>query len=241
MINIRVSDKSEKLLYAELNNKVMGIKELNSVETKNQILSAAFSISSLKFIKDTHLLSRSAKKKFHHIYEWGQVGTEQGRLYRLIKRQTGSNSIEVYYRFNNSKLKSPISKDLKVPGPTGKTVNKSGIFKRKAEVMESGKPVSFITQRTIAFSSGGSLVFVPPGKTINIKNPGGAETSGSFNSHFVAWWNINFPASLDRLGIIKRLESNVAASLSRNGSGKNESRRAIQSTLAPHLIVGSVV
>lgn len=242
MINIKVAEKSEKMIYAELNNKIMGIKELDSAETKKQLMSATFSISALKFIRDTHLISRSARQSFHHIYEWNKVGSEGGRLFRLFKRQTGSSSAEIYYKFNNSKAPSPIAPDLLIPGKTGKTVTRSGIFKRKAEVMENGNPVNFITRRTIAFSPReGGIVFVPSGKSVNIKNPGGSKTPGSFNSHFMSWWRINYPSTLDTSGLAKKLEINVAKSLSPTGAGKNAARRAIQSTLAPHLIVGSVI
>ena len=242
MINIKVSEKSEKIIYAELNNKILGIKELNSSETKKQLMSATFSISALKFIKDTHLLARSAKQSFHHVYEWNKVGSEPGRLFRLIKRQSGTNSIEVYYKFNNSKEKSPISPELLIPGKTGKTVTRSGIFKKKAEVMENGQSVGFTTKRTIAFSGkSGGIVFIPPGKNINIKNPGGRQTSGSFSKHFQTWWRINYPSVLETSGLARKLENNVSRSLNPNGAGSGASKKAIQSTLAPHLIVGSVI
>jgi hypothetical protein len=241
MIKIEVTQSSKNMLYAELQNKVSGIKELSNSQTRDDLMTAAYSISSIKFIKQTNLLARSAKKSFHHVYEWNQVGRESGRLFRIIKRQGGSGSASIYYRFNNSKKRSPISADLRVPGKTGKSVGRSGIFKRKAEVMESGSPVSFTTTRNIAFSPrGGGIVFIPPGKTINIMNPGGPATSGSFQSHFISWWKINFPKSLDSQNITTSLENNVARALSVRGAGASAARAAIRSTLAPHLIAGSI-
>lgn len=241
MIKIKVTESSRNALYAELQNKVNGIKQLSNSQTKDEIMSAAYSISALKFIKQTNMLARSAKKSFHHVYEWDQVGREGGRLFRIIKRQEGSGSASIYYKFNNSKKKSPISPDLKIPGRTGKIVTKSGIFKRKAEVMESGSPVSFTTTRTIAFSpSDGGIVFIPPGKTVNIINPGGSDTSGSFRKHFVAWWNLNFPRSLESENITRSLENSVSRALSVRGAGASAARAAIRSTLTPHLIVGNV-
>lgn len=242
MISIKVTDTSKNMLYLELENKVNGIKELSSSQTRSEILSAAYSISSLKFIKQTNMLARSAKKSFHHVYEWNKIGNDSGRLFRIIKRQGSSGTASVYYKFNNSKKKSPISPDLQIPGKTGKIVSKSGVFKRKAEVMESGSPVSFTTSRTIAFSPrDGGVVFVPPGKKINIINPGGADTSGSFEKHFVSWWNLNFPKSLDSENIPKSLENSVARALSARGTGPSSVRAAIRSTLSSHLIVGEVI
>jgi hypothetical protein len=242
MINIHVSSKSSKLLYAEIENKVDGIKELNTVRTKNEIMSAAFSVASIKFIKNTNMLSRSVKKSFHHVYEWGQVGTESGRLFRIFKKQETGGNASIYYKFNNSSKKSPISNILSTPGSNGKSVTRSGVFKKKAEVMENGKEVSFITSRYIAFSPrSGGIVFVPPGRTIKIKNPGGEATSGSFEKHFRAWWAMNFNKIFNESGITKSLENNVSLALSKNNAGRNAARQAIQRTLTPYQTIGSVI
>lgn len=242
MINIKVTESSKNELYAELENKIRGIKELSNSETSRDLMTAAYSISALKFIKQTNLLARSAKKSFHHVYEWGAVGRENGRLFRIIKRQSGSTSASVYYKFNNSKKSSPIAPELRKSGKTGKKVTKSGVFKRKAEVMESGSPVSFITSKNIAFSTKNSgIVFIPPGKKINIINPGGQDTNGSFRNHFATWWKLNFPNSLELENIPRSLETNVSRALSAKGAGPASARSAIKRTLSPHLIVGSVI
>ena len=242
MINIYVSPDSSKRLYSEIQNKVDGIKELKTARSQNEIMSAEFSMSALKFVKKTNLMARSAKNSFHHVYEWGGVGNESSRLFRIFKKQQASGAASIYYKFNNSKKKSPIAESLKIPGVSGKRVTKSGIFKRKAEVMESGQQVNFVTSRYIAFSPrGGGIVFVPPGKTINIKNPGGKNTSGSFEKHFRLWWTSHFGTSLDNAGVYVKLEKNIARALSRKNAGKNAARSAIESTLRPYQIIGSVI
>jgi hypothetical protein len=242
MINIRVSPASSQRLYAEIENKIEGIKELKSVRSKNEIMSAEFSMSAIKFIKRTNLLARSAKKSFHHVYEWGGAGNESSRLFRIIKKQEAGGNASIYYKFNNSKKNAPIAPALTIPGRTGRRVTKSGVFKRKAEIMESGKEINFTTSRYIAFSPrSGGVVFVPPGKTISIKNPGGKQTTGSFEKHFRAWWTVNFGNSLDQAGVFKKLEKNVARALTKKGSDKNSARAAIQSTLSPYQTIGSVI
>lgn len=241
MISVIVDPASSNRLYLEIENKIEGMKELKSSKTKKMMMDVAFSIAALKFVKRTNLLSRLNKSSFHHVYEWGGTGSEASRLFRVIKRSGSSGSATVYYKFNNSKKMSPISPSLKTPGATGKTVSKSGIFKDKARVMESGSAVSFITSRTIAFESGGSIVFIPPGKTINIKNPGGAGTSGSFEKHFKEWWMTNFPHVLDEKGVIQKLEKNVATALSKNGAGRSAAQKAISTTLGRYKVIGSVV
>lgn len=241
MISIKVDPISVSRIYSEIDNKIEGIKELNTVQTKKQLMDVAFSRSALKFVKTTNMLARSDKSSFHHIYEWGGAGNEASRLFRIIKKSGTGGSASIYYKFNNSSKKSPIDPVLSNPGPTGKYVSKSGIFKRKAEVMESGSPVSFMTTRTIAIAPGGSIVFIPPGKTINIKSPGGPGVAGSFEKHYRSWWMTNFPTALDDAGIPKKLEVNVARALNRTGAGRSAARNAINSTLGRYKIIGSVI
>lgn len=243
MIKFLVTPTSSQKLYVEMQNKVTGMKELKSVRSKNEIISAEYSMSAIKFVKSTNLLARSAKKSFHHVYEWGGAGNEPSRLFRIVKKQEGAGNISIYYKFNNSKKRSPIAKALTTPGTSGKRVTKSGVFKRKAEIMENGQQVSFTTSRYIAFSPKKSkgIVFVPPGKTINIKNPGGKKTTGSFEKHFRVWWKVNFGKSLTAAGVYKKLEKNVAMALSKRGASKNEAAAAVRSTLKKYQIVGSVI
>lgn len=241
MINIFISPESESRMYAEIRNKVEGIKELKTVDSKNRIMAAAFSISSLKFVRATNMMARSSKANFHHIYEWGGAGSESSRLFRIIKKQHTGGSASIYYKFNNSRKNSPIARELKVPGKTGRVVKKSGVFKRKAEVMENGTPVSFVTSRTIAIPSNGRVAFIPAGKNITIRNPGGSETTGSFEKFFRSWWTTNFSRNFDRSGIPQKLESRIAAALSRNNAGRSAARDAIISVLNTNTRVGSIV
>lgn len=242
MINVMVTESSKKALYAEMDKKVEGMKELTTVRTRHEIMSAAFSMSAIKFVKTTNVMARSIKKSFHHVYEWNAVGTESGRLFRIIKRQEAGGAAQIYYKFNNSKKKSPIAQALTVPGPSGRVVTRSGIFKRKAEVMESGRSVNFVTTRYIAFSpKSGGIVFIPPGKSITIRNPGGEDTSGSFDKHFRSWWMINFQNTFNESAIPKRLEKNVARALNKKGAGRTSARDAISKTLRQYQVVGSVI
>lgn len=241
MISVKVDPISANRVYAEIENKIDGIKQLETVQTKKQLMDVAFSRSAIKFVKTTNMLARSQKSSFHHVYEWAGTGNEASRLFRIIKKSGSGGTASIYYKFNNSSKKAPIDPVLSNPGPTGKYVTKSGIFKRKAEVMESGSSVSFITTRTIAIAPGGSIVFIPPGKTVNIKSPGGPGVAGSFEKHYRSWWTTYFPSALDDAGIPKKLEINVARALSRNGAGASAARNAINSTLGRYKIIGSVV
>ena len=241
MIVVKVSEDSKAALYAEVNQKINGMKELLSADVKRKISDVAFSKAALDFVRKTNMLARSNSSMLHHVYEWNGVGRETSRLFRIVKKNGPSGSISIYYKFNNSRKNAPINAILKSPGSTGKSVSKSGIFKRKAEVMESGRPVSFITSKTIVIPSGNSIAFIPPGKTINIKNPGGASTTGAFEKHYRMWWMTNFPAVLEKNGIPKKIEVAVAKALTPNGAGRSAAKSAIIRTLNRYQTVGSII
>lgn len=241
MINIGVTPESKNRLEVELKNKLDGIKELTSMKTKKELFDAVFSVSAPEFIKYTNFKARSLPNSFHHVYEWNSVGSESGRLFRLIKtNQVGPNGI-IYYKFVNSKRRVPVPDILRNPGPTGKTVGASKIFKKKAEVMESGSPVSFVTKKTIAFSSNNRIVFVPPGKSITIKYPGGKGTTASFDKHFVSWWMIKPAEIAEKVGMFKNLENSVSKSLNITNAGKSAASNAISRSLSKYRLIGSVV
>ncbi len=241
MISISVNPKSINAIYLEVESKVDGMKQLLSPQSKKQFIDVAFSKSALSFVKRTNMIARSDKSSFHHVYEWGGVGNETSRLFRIIKKNNSPGYASVYYKFNNSKKPSPIDPSLRTPGKTGKFVTKSGVFKNKASVMESGSPVSFVTKRTIAIPSSGAISFIPPGKVINIKNPGGKGTTGSFESHFRIWWTTEFSSALEKTNIPNQLEISLARALRVRGSGKSAAQNAINSTLSRYKVVGSII
>lgn len=242
MIDIKVTKESQAELYFEVSQKIDAMKELTSIAVKKDLMDTAFSLAALKFVKTTNMYARSNKSLFHHVYEWEAVGNESGRLFRIIKRNSSGGSATVYTKFNNSKKSAPISPALKVPGNTGRIVSKSGVFKNKAEVMESGSPVQFITTRTIAFSPKNSgIVFIPPGKTINIKNPGGSGVKGSFNRHFNLWWKTFFPTILDDSMVIPKIEKNVAKALNKRNATRYSVRDAVFRTTATYKTIGSII
>lgn len=242
MINLKITPESQAELFAEIDKKIDGMKELTTAYTQKELMDVAFSIAALKFVKTTNMYARSNKNAFHHVYEWQEVGRESGRLFRIIKRSGSAGAATIYTRFNNSKKQAPIAPALRNPGPTGAVVKRSGVFKDKANVMESGKPVQFITTRTIAFSPNNrGIVFVPPGKTISIKNPGGNDVKGSFGKHFITWWNLNFPSILDDSGVIINIQKNVARTLNRKGAGRSAVREAIFRSTSAYKTVGSII
>jgi hypothetical protein len=142
--------------------------------------------------------ARMHPKRLHHVYEWRGVGNPANRLFRLHRRNNNVDGFKMTYNFVQSRRVAPINPILLEPGPTGKVVKKSSIFRNKAIVMEEGREVSIkpkgqnwlaipsktfrghTNARGIAFSRG----------TIRVKNVGGLESKLGFartiNGYFMS-------------------------------------------------------
>ena len=123
----------------------------------------------------------------------------------------------------------PIKPELKVPGPSGKTVRAKNIFRNKAEVIEEGKRVVIIPKKTIVFPVDGKLVFVPPGHTVVVNNPGGRAAKNAFAKHMQTWYAKNGASTVDQSRIIPRIEKGVAGVLNRPGFRSFEISEVISS------------
>ncbi len=174
--------------------------------------------------------ARAMPKKYHHVYEWSQVGQQNGRLWRL-KRNKDRDGISVRYTFVQSKRVAPIHPVLREPGPTGKVVKRSAIFRNKAFVMEEGLPVTVRRRgaRWLAIPAQSMLVF-SPGKNIifskgpvTIPNPGGNDTKLSFARTFSGYFSSGLAMKeLKSSGVLdtparitKRAGENVPSAISR--------------------------
>lgn len=142
--------------------------------------------------------ARMHPKRLHHVYEWKGVGNPGNRLFRLHRRNNNIDGFKMTYNFVQSRRVAPIHPTLLEPGPTGKVVKKSSIFKNKAIVMEEGREVAIkpkgqnwlaiptktfrghTNARGIAFSRG----------TIRVRNAGGLEAKLGFartiNGYFMS-------------------------------------------------------
>lgn len=218
-------------LWKELDNKVEGIQEIVSVKSKNDISKAVFTITSKKFLSDFALEAASNPSKYHHMFEWKKVGNKSAKLFKIKRGTLGAGNLSISFNFQKSKTQVPIPKALTTPGRTGKSVTKRHIFFDKAEVMESGRPVTFTTKQYIAFLSGGDtgrIRFVPPRTLVRINNPGGRMTAGSFDKYVTKWYSNKVDAVLKSSGLFDNIGNAVAKSLANKGSGQSKAREAIR-------------
>jgi len=223
---ISLQFKNIDALYKELDKKVIGIGELMKPSTKNEVSKALFTLTGKKFLKDIAIAARLDPQKFFHVFEWGQLGSPSGKLFIIKRTRVVNGNLSINFAFTKSK------KNVPVPARIRNKVKKRSVFANKAEVMESGKPVSFTTKQTIVFLSkkNGNVRFVGPGVLINIQNPGGKRTTGSFAKYANTWYLKKSNIVLNSSGLINALGKSVSSALNKKGAGPEEARIAISNT-----------
>jgi hypothetical protein len=218
-------------VYKEIDNKILGTQEILSTASKNQIAKAVFTITAKRFIKDFSVASKSNPKKYFHVYEWGATGNVAQKLYTLKRERVFSGNLVVKFEFLKSKKPVPVAPELK-SSKGKKSISAKSVFANKAEVMESGKPVRFSTKNYIIFfsKSDGKVNFLPPETVVNIMNPGGKSTTGSFEKFAISWYKTKGIAAVNSSKLIPDIGNAVSRSLRNKGAGRNASKEAIRIT-----------
>jgi hypothetical protein len=119
----------------------------------------------LEFGQYIDMLASANPHRFHHVYEWNQVGNQAGRLFELSAVPTAGGTM-ITYEFLPSTT----------PNDNGQ------VFVDKASVMESGQSVTFTTDKPVPIDDQtfrvGSFTFVP----------GGNDTNGAFREQFMIYF-----------------------------------------------------
>ena len=228
MIQLQFSGVNK--LWEELDNKVAGITEIISSNSKNQIAKAAFTITTKRFLSDFSVEAAQNPKKYHHMYEWNKIGNNNQKLFKVKRGNLGAGDLSITFNFGKSNTSVPIPAALRVPGRSGRSVKKRSIFQNKADVMESGRPVTFTTRQYIAFLSGNDdkIHFLPPRTLVQILNPGGRLTTGSFDKYVVRWYSKRVDQTLRSSGLFDNIGKAVAKTLNQKGTGKSQARESIR-------------
>lgn len=115
--------------------------------------------------------SRTSPRSFHHVYEWGRIGENEARLFKLKKLPADGLSLKLNYELTDSKSFVPSDNS-----------NNKHVFIKKASVMEEGKTVVISPRfsERLVFDVDGYTVFMPKGQSVTVKKPGGAATKNSF-------------------------------------------------------------
>lgn len=232
MPEVIVRQKDLDAVLVEARKKVEGIKSLVTPYNKEQLAKAIFVVAGKDFIKHTHLVAVSNPKAFHHIYEWNKVGKENARLFKLVRSQVSGGRMTIKTQFTKSNTLVPISKQLSTPGKTGKSVKSKYIFKDKASIMESGKPVRISAKASdyLAINSSSGPKFIKKPQSVIVRNPGGVQVKNSFTKLTKEWFKnpANIEKSLASCGMLIKLERELAKELNRNNAGKERASYVIK-------------
>lgn len=228
MISLEIDASS---VAAQLNNFLNNIKQITKPAVVDEISKAVFTITAEKFVLAVDKYARANPKKMHHVYEWGQLGQVEGRLFVLVRSSILEGTVVIDSEFLPSKLPVPVNPELLIPGATGKIVTRRSIFKYKADVMEKGDPVSFTAERVLSFVGSDGLVFIKPGTTINILNPGGVGTKHAFADFFISWYTDFAGQVIDASGLYERLSEDITIALNGNRVNINTVKNAVISSI----------
>jgi hypothetical protein len=227
MITLKANKFDILNIESELNLKVGGIKELSNKVVLEELANAVFTLSSQSFVKAMNIEAKGNPKTYHHIYEWNKIGLNSGRLFFLYKESSVGGKLIIKPGFIKSKTKVPVSPELLAPGRTGKSVASRHVFRDKASIMESGKPVIFRASKPTPIPSGGKLSFVAAGTIIRNYNPGGKKVKGSFEKFYNNWFNTKVNSVISSSGIMDKIDAEIAKVLNNKKAGPTEVRNAI--------------
>ena len=188
-----------------------------------EISKAVFTITAKRFLQDLSMAAKQDPARFHHLYEWGQVGNPTQKLF-IMKRtriQYGQLQIDLIPMKSNKPV--PIPTRLREPGPTGRTVSAKHIFRNKMEIMENNSPIHIYTKKTIVFSPDGQeLVFLPKDRMINISHPGGPRTTHALREYTHTWYSMKAPTVITQSRLIRQIANEVAKTVNKQGSNPSQ-------------------
>jgi len=228
MISLEVNTSN---VAAQLSSFLDNMKQVTKPAVVDEIAKAVFTITAEKFVLAVDKYARANPKRMHHVYEWGQIGQVEGRLFVLVRSSVLEGTVLVDSEFLPSKLPVPVNPQLLIPGSTGKVVTRKSIFRYKADVMEKGDPVSFTAERILSFVGNDGLVFIKPGTTVNILNPGGVSTKHAFADFFVSWYTDFSGAAIDSSGLYERLSEDITIALNGNRANINTVKNAVVASI----------
>lgn len=171
-----IQDSNVAQISAALYYQANVIAKLNkSEEFKNKFKTILFNQINKDFGEYIDAQARIKPKSLHHVYEWKQVGNPSSRLFQLNSIEGAGISFKVNFEFLPSKTFVPNSFSTR-----------KHIFVDKALIMENNTPVIITpkTSKRLVFEGQFGVVFMPPGASVTVKNPGGKAATRQFTLHY---------------------------------------------------------
>ena len=176
----------------------------------NQVMDAAFVTADAKF--NAYMATEAEdNSQVEHVFDWNQVGSASGRLWRTWMTGRDSNRF-VTFSFQQSRKKVPLHPKLEMH------TRRRHIFREKAAVLEEAGPI------TISRKQSRYLVYVARNEAqmrranedgiVFQKNPSQIEKAGGgyyenqFTMRFLAWW----ASDLGGGGEVKRIAEHLGDS-----------------------------
>lgn len=219
MSSLRIDTNAQDIIR-NVNGYIEGVAVApRNRDTDNEIGRAVTTIAQKSLSKFIDSEARLSPQSLHHVYEWNQTGKPLGRLWK-VSGAYKSGAIILSSEFRQSRTFVPIKNG---------TVRRSK-FVYKAKVMEAGKPVRITAKSADAlffYSSSGEPVFIPKGRYVTVRTPGGRYVKGAYQktlNRFVT--SSRLMVDIAESGMVKRLEDAQALAgrqMPISVSGKNNS------------------
>jgi hypothetical protein len=156
----------------------------------SDLMDASMKIMKQDFQQYVDMLAMNMPSRFHHVYEWGQIGNPAAALWETLATGRGRDRA-VTFEFRPSVTVVPIP-DVP-PSKSGKQLQEIHVFTWKAPVMEYGEAVHIAARNSnvLAFpnpdlESDRPLIFTR--SPVVVRNPGGTAVQGAFTTTFSDWW-----------------------------------------------------
>lgn len=150
-------------------------------------------------------LARVKPKSLHHVYEWKRVGQKDSRLFKISRLNSDGLSLRLSYEF--------IPSQAVVPSKIGK---RRHVFANKASVMEEGKPLVISPRyaERLVFESDGVVTFMPKGKSVTVRRPGGTASTNQFALAYGRFFSGNLVSdSIKRSGFQNLFSSSLVRAM----------------------------
>lgn len=174
------------------------------------VLKYTHAVMSDAFTEYMSVVGPAQASRFHHVYEWGQVGDPTAKLWNDVLIGGGASRTATF-QWKASKQVVPVRDDFREAG-----VRQIHVFVWKAPVMEYGKNITIAPKRGkfLAYFTGPTnpenkykMQFTS--KPIQVVNPGGPLTKGSFTREYVSWWGGDGAQSVFESSIRRTLEEDL--------------------------------
>lgn len=196
------------------------VTELDTTVYKNQVMSYTYSVLGKNFMTAALTFKKTDAKQIQHMFEWS-TGTEGGTsnrpLFKVVSEGRGDRRM-ILPVVLKSRVNVPLPKAEDYGGDNSFKPHRRHIFRRKAEVMEAGDPVSIVPINAqklfVPYGMASKGYFLSSGTTV--RRPGGPQAAGGFTRFWTSWWATTAPVHIQE-DIIPEFERGIERAFRESG------------------------